>query len=130
VGIRDSGGGLRSYVREKGWQDVADDVATALVGVFAMSGLTDWERHQLSGLERQLTREDPRLAARLSTPADLRPAWARRRIGWLLVVVGLVLTSGGSALKDASTTLSGLLVLGCRWVPFWGAGRTVSVPLS
>ena len=93
-----------------------------------MSGLTDWERHRLSGLERQLTQEDPRLAARLSRPADVRPVWARRWIGWLLIVVGLVLTLGGSALKDASVTVSGLVVLGGCWVPFWRAGRNASVP--
>jgi hypothetical protein len=98
------------------------------VEVFAVSGLTDWERHRLAGLERGLTEEDPQLAARLDGGMDAPPAWARRRVGWMLILVGLVLVLGGSALKDPSTTLWGLLVLGCCWVPFWGAARTGSVP--
>jgi hypothetical protein len=91
-----------------------------LVGVFAVSGLTDWERHRLAGLERQLTQEDPRLAARLQGRVDAPPSWARRRIGWLMIVAGVVLALCGSALKDPSVTLSGFLVLSFCWVPFWG----------
>jgi hypothetical protein len=104
------------------------DVPAVVVGVFAVSELTDWERHRLAGLERQLTDEDPQLAARLGGRLDAPPFWARRRTGWLMIVVGLVMTLGGSALKDASVTLSGLLVLGCSWVPFWRAGQAVPVP--
>ena len=94
--------------------------------MFAVSGLTDWERHRLEGLERRLTEEDPRLAARLHARMDGPPRWARRRVGWMLIVVGLVLISGGTVLKDPSTTLWGLLLLCCCWVPFWGAARTRS----
>ncbi|HEV7187427.1 MAG TPA: DUF3040 domain-containing protein [Blastococcus sp.] len=93
-----------------------------------MSGLTDWERDRLAGLERRLTEEDPRLAARLDGRKSAPPVWARRRTGWMLIVVALVLILGGSVLKDASTTLWGVLVLCCCWVPFWGAARPGAVP--
>jgi hypothetical protein len=127
VAIRDSPDRPRTYVS---WTGPAWPTFHGIGGVFAMSGLTDWERHRLAGLERQLTHEDPRLAARLSGNQDAPPAWARRRTGWLMIVVGLVLTLSGSALRDDSVTLVGLVVLICCWVPFWRAGRTVSVPRS
>ena len=98
--------------------------------MFAVSGLTDWERLRLAGLERQLTEEDPRLAARLHGRTDAPPVWARRRTGWMMIVVGLVSILGGSVLKDGSTTMWGLLVLCFCWVPFWGEARTGSVPPS
>jgi hypothetical protein len=101
-----------------------------LVGVFAVSGLTDWERHRLADLERQLAQEDPELAARLSRPVNARTSWARRGIGRLMIVVGAVLLLGGAALEDASVTGSGVLVLSCCWVPFWRARHTASHPGS
>jgi hypothetical protein len=96
--------------------------------VVAVSGLTDGERQVLSGLERRLTQEDPRLAARLGgrVDVDVPPSWARRSVGYAMIVIGLVLTFGGSALSDSSDTLTGLLVLGCCWVPFWRARGTSS----
>jgi hypothetical protein len=55
---------------------LADDVPAVLVGVFTVSGLTEWERHRLADLERQLAQEDPEPAARLSRPVDAHPSWA------------------------------------------------------
>ena len=95
-----------------------------------MSGLTDWERDRLADFERQLSGEDPGLADLLRGSVAARPRWARRGLGWLLAVAGVVLVFGGSVLRDGSVTLMGLLVLGCCWVPFWGAGRTVPVSRS
>ena len=100
---------------------LADDVPAVLVGVFAVSGLTDWERHRLADLERQLAQEDPELAARLSRPVDAHPSWARPGTGWLMIVAGAVLLLCGTALNDASVTVTGVLVLSCCWVPFWRA---------
>ena len=84
-----------------------------------MSGPTDWERHRMADLERQLVQEDPELAALLSPPVDTHPFWARRGIGWLMIVVGAVLLLCGANLEDASITVSGVLVLSVCWVPFW-----------
>jgi hypothetical protein len=92
-----------------------------------VSGLTEWERDRLAGLERQFMGEGPGLAARLRGLVVGRPLWSRRGLGWLLIVVGVVLVSGGSVLRDSSVTLTGFLVMGCCWVPFWRAGRTVPV---
>jgi hypothetical protein len=98
--------------------------------VWVVSGLTDWERDRLAGLERQLAQDDPALVGRLGRPVERRPLWARRRIGWLMIVVGAVLLLGGGALNDASVGLSGVLVLGGCWVPFWGARHTAARPGS
>lgn len=55
-------------------QGLADEVPAVLVGVFAVSGLTDWERGRLADLERQLAQEDPGLVARLSRPVKDTPS--------------------------------------------------------
>jgi hypothetical protein len=87
------------------------------VEVFGMSELTDWERHRLADLERQLGKDDPQLAALLTRP--LRPghprvpSWA----GWALGVVGFVLLLCGSTLRDHSTMALGIGLLALCWVP-------------
>lgn len=94
-----------------------------------MSGLTDGERDRLADLEQQLELEAPRLAARLRRAEKGYSFWLRPA-GWLMTVVGVLLLSGGEILKDASTTLTGVVLLSCCWVPFMVARHTATQPCT
>lgn len=99
-----------------------------------MSGLTDGERDRLADLEQQLALEAPRLAAGLRRLNEGHSSWFRsswfRPAGWLMTVVGALLLFSGEVLRDASTTLSGVVLLSCCWVPFMVARHTGAQPAS
>lgn len=92
-----------------------------------MSGLTDGERDRLADLEQQLAREDPRLVARLNRPNRSYTSWLRPG-GWLMTLVGALLLFSGEVLRDAATTLSGVVLLSCCWVPFMFVRHTAAQP--
>lgn len=94
-----------------------------------MSGLTDGERARLADLEQQLAVEAPRLVARLRRSNEGYSSWLRPA-GWLMTVVGVLLLSGGEILKDASTTLTGVVLLSCCWVPFMLVRHAAAQPGS
>jgi Flp pilus assembly protein TadB len=87
--------------------------------------LSDWERHELRGIEERL-RADGGLPA-ASARRGASPRWRLRSlgfacliIGWLLAMSGLVLASGASSLPAALLASTGV----AWWV--WrarGAGR-------
>ena len=86
-----------------------------------MSELTDWERHRLADLERQLAEQDPKLAALLTHPVRAHRTGVTGRMGWVLGCVGIVLFLSGSTLRDGSVLALGLALLAVCWVPSWRA---------
>jgi type VI protein secretion system component VasF len=92
--------------------------------VVSVTELTDWERRRLDALGRQLAKEDPRLAARLtgSVRADRRPAAAA--VGWAMLGVGVVLLVCGAVLGVASTIVMAVFLLSTSWVVLALARRT------
>lgn len=86
-----------------------------------MSELTDWERDRLAALERQLSVEDPELAARLAGPVPPLRSRAVARIAWAMIWVGAVLLPCGAALEDGSSVMVALLALAFGAAILWRA---------
>ena len=89
--------------------------------VSTVNELTDWERDRLVALERQLSDEDPDLAARLAGPVDPLPSRAMARIAWAMIWVGVLLLPCGAVLDDGSSALVAFLALACGPALLWRA---------
>ena len=94
-------------------------------------GLTRRQRRELAALGKQLSREDPDLAAQLSRPAGstFRIRYGRARagvlIGRLLLVLGLVMVAYGVVLSTPTATTIGAVALLMCWIPWQnGSGLT------
>ena len=94
-----------------------------------MSELTDWERDRLAALERQLSVEDPELAARLAGPVRLLRPRAITRIAWALNWGGVVQLPCGAALQNGSPVLVAPLAVVCDPAPVARPGRGAGVPV-
>ncbi len=86
-----------------------------------MSELTDWERDRLAALERQLSVDDPELAARLAGAVHPAPSRASARIAWAIIWAGMVLLPSGAVLEDGSSVLVALLALASGPALLWRA---------
>jgi hypothetical protein len=89
------------------------------VEVSAVNELTDWERDRLAALERQLSDEEPELAARLAAQPHVPPSRAMGRIAWALIWAGVVLLPSGAVLDDGASVLVAFLALICGAALLW-----------
>ena len=102
--------------RRQGGVAVGDDITTPRAEVISVTELTDWERRRLDALERQLAKEDPRLAARLTASVRTGRTPPGATVRWAMFGVGAVLLLCGLILGFATPIVMAVLLLSTCWV--------------